>query len=317
MKALITGINGSGPSYLAEYLLDIGLNVAGISRWHSTTTPKNLAEIYDRLEIYDCDLNDLSAIIRTLKKCRPDYIFNMAAHANVHVCFTNPIAVLENNIRATHNLLEGIRLSEIDCILVHASTSEIYGKVTKEEIPITENQLPRPQNVYAVSKLAQEQLCFVYHSNFRLNTIVTRAFTYICPRRNDIFSSAFAQRIVDVERGKSNSVKHGNLDSIRTIIDVRDIAESYLEAARYGFNGEAYNIGGQATLTVGHLLNLLVSRAKCSIQTELDPSLVRPTDVTLQIPDTSKFSDVCNDWKPKISLENSLDFLMDHYRNDG
>ena len=114
MKALITGINGSGASYLAEYLLSKNIDVCGMSRWHNTTSLSNISGIQSKIKLYECDLNDISAIIRSLKDCKPDYIFHLASHANVNVCFSNPIAVLQNNINCTINLFEAIRLLEQD-----------------------------------------------------------------------------------------------------------------------------------------------------------------------------------------------------------
>lgn len=313
-KALITGIAGSGGSYLAEYLVEnTDLEVHGISRWHSTTSNSNLKAISHKLKMHECDLTDLSATIRVIQKVKPDYIFHLAAHANVHVCFTNPIAVLQNNIDNTINLFEAIRIIGIDPIIQFCGTSEVYGLVDIKNTPITEESPLEPVNIYAVSKLTQEKIASSYYHSYGMRVVITRMFAYINPRRGDIFSSAFTRKIVEIEQGKRKILTHGNLDSVRTLIDVRDAMESYWIACQFCDFGVPYNIGGETVITVGEFLNVLKSKSSCHIQSEVDPALLRPIDVTMQIPEVSKFIEKTN-WKPKYSIEESVEFLLDHYR---
>tara|TARA_R110000796_G_scaffold252435_2_gene386780 strand:+ start:9324 stop:10280 length:957 start_codon:yes stop_codon:yes gene_type:complete len=313
-KALITGIAGSGGSYLAEYLVEnTDLEVHGISRWHSTTSNSNLKAISHKLKMHECDLTDLSATIRVIQKAKPDYIFHLAAHANVHVCFTNPIAVLQNNISNTINLFEAIRIVGIDPIIQFCGTSEVYGLVDVKKTPITEEHPLEPVNIYAVSKLTQEKIASSYFHSYGMKVVITRMFAYINPRRGDIFSSAFARKIVEIEQGKRKILTHGNLKSVRTLIDVRDAMESYWIACQHCDYGVPYNIGGEAVLTVEEFLEILKNKSSVHIQSEVDQNLLRPIDVTMQIPDVSKFIEKTG-WKPKYSIEESIEFLLDHYR---
>lgn len=312
-KALITGINGSGASYLAEYLVNVpDLKVQGLARWH-TDRSSNLYKIQDKLELYECDLTDLSSCIRVIEQAQPDYIFHMASHANVRLCFVNPIAIFNNNVNGTLNLLEAVRILKMKPVIQFCGTSEVYGQVRVEDTPIKETQKIDPVNVYAISKLAQEKLCKSYWLSYGIPVVLTRAFTYINPRRPDIFSSAFARQVVEVERGKRSKIVHGNLDSTRTIIDVRDIMEAYWIAANKCEYGEEYNIGGTEFLTVGKFLDTLIQHSHTNIPTEQDPSLLRPVDVTMQIPSISKFT-LKTGWKPKYKLSDSIEFLLNHYR---
>jgi len=314
-RALITGIAGSGGSYLAEYLVENeNIEVHGISRWHSTTSNANLRNIKDSITLHECDLNDLSATIRALEACKPDYIFHLAAHANVHVCFSNPIAVLQNNINSTINLFEALRIVGINPIIQFCSTSEVYGLVDKKDAPIFEDHPLDPVNIYAVSKLTQEKIASSYFHAYGMKTIITRMFAYINPRRPDIFSSAFAMKIVEVERGEREVLTHGNLNSIRTLIDVRDAMESYWVASQKCEYGVPYNIGGTTVITVGEFLEKLKKQASTQIRSEVDEKLLRPVDVTLQIPDVSKFYKATG-WTPSYSIEESVEFLLEHYRN--
>ena len=314
-KVLITGITGSGASYLADFLVEQDLEVHGIARWHSTSQHNNLKKCANKVTIHECDLLDLSSVIRTFRKVKPDYIFHLASHANVRSCFDNPIAVMNNNVNCTINLFEAIRLEDLNPIIQFCGTSEIYGQVKAEDLPITEENKIDPVNIYAISKLTQEKIAKSYHLTYGMKVVITRMFAYINPRRRDIFSSAFAKKIVDAERGMTKVLTHGNLDSTRTLIDVRDAMESYWVASNKCVFGEEYNIGGETTITVGQFLNILKSKAKLNITSEVDPKLLRPVDVTLQIPSIKKFTDQTA-WKPKYSFEDSVDFLLEHYRNN-
>lgn len=314
-NVLITGICGSGGSYLAEYIIQNHADyvVHGIARWHSTTNKDNLESIRDKVSIHECDLLDLGSIIRILREVKPVRIFNLASHANVRVAFDVPLAVLQNNILSTANLLEAIRLECPETIFQQCSTSEIYGNPLT--FPMAETHPSNPVNPYSVSKQTQESLAICYHKAYGLNVVITRAFAYINPRRRDLFATSFAYQIAEIESGKRDILRHGNLESIRTLIDVRDMMRAYWIASEKCFFGVPYNIGGKDVLSVGGFLNVLIKHAKGYIQCEQDPSLLRPVDVTKQICDTSKF-DTLTSFKPEYSLDDSVDFLLNHVRKE-
>lgn len=314
-RALITGITGSGGSYLAEYIAaqHPDVQIHGVARWHSTSAARNLAAIEDRVRIHECDLRDLSSVLGVLREVRPDVIFHLASHANVRTSFTTPLAVLDNNIMGTANLLEALRAAQIDPVVQICSTSEVYGQVLPDEVPITEEQPYRPSSPYAVSKVAQDLLGLTYFRSYGMKILRTRMFAYLNPRRADLFASSFARQVARIEAGLQSELVHGNLDSVRTLIDVRDAMESYWLAAVHCEPGEAYNIGGTTTISVGDFLAQLIERARVPIPIRQDPALLRPADVTLQIPDTSKFAKATG-WQPRYTLEESVEFLLDHWR---
>ena len=314
-KVLITGITGSGGSYLAEYINDNFKNVKihGIARWHSTTSQNNLSSIQNKVTVHDVDLNDLGATLSTINKVKPDTIFHLASHANVRSSFDNPNAVISNNIFSTLNILESIRLAKIDPIIQICSTSEVYGKVKKEQVPINENCPLNPASPYAVSKVAQDLLGKTYFLNHKFKIITTRMFSYLNPRRQDLFATSFARQIALIEKGKLKILTHGNLNSVRTLVDVRDAMGAYWLATTKGKIGETYNIGGNKILKVGEFLEILKSLSHVKVISKLDPKLLRPTDVTLQIPDTSKFKKQTG-WKTKYTFEQSLNMLLDYWR---
>lgn len=314
-KSLITGITGSGGSYLAEYILDNHkeAEVHGTSRSHSGSSNKNIEAIIDRIHVHECDLTDFGSVLSVLEEVNPKYIFHMASNANVRASFDTPLSFLNNNIMGTANLLDAVRRSKINPKIQLCSTSEVYGKVDPKNIPINEDCPMNPANPYAVSKATQDFLGNTYFLNFDLQVIRTRMFSYINPRRENLFATSFALQVAKIEEGLQEKLLHGNLDSTRTLIDVRDAMKSYWIATTNGRAGEVYNIGGEKIIKVGEFLEVLKDLAKCKIPSEVDPNLLRPTDVTLQIPDCSKFKRETG-WEPEYPFEESVQYLLDHCR---
>lgn len=313
-KVLITGISGAGGSFLAEYLVQNHpeIEVHGVSRWHSASSD-NLEEIRSKITMHEVDLTDMASIIEVLQKVEPNGIFNFASYANVLTSFKTPSAVMYNNIMSTNNLFEAIRILKIKPLIQHCSTSEVYGQVDPKYVPITEDVPFRPTSPYAVSKTTQDLLCWSYFIAYKLPIIRTRMFTYLNPRRTDIFASAFAKQVAFIEIGLQKELVHGNLDSVRTIVDVRDAMRAYWAAMQFCEIGEVYNIGGTTTMTVGEFLQKLISLAKVPIHTRQDPNLLRPADLTLQIPSVEKFK-VQTNWQPKYSFDESISYVLDYWR---
>lgn len=313
MRVLITGITGAAGSYLAEHIADVrpDVEIYGIAR--------RVCERSYRL--YSCyfggPLDSPAVAGVALKLCKPTIIFNLAADANVRASWDRPADVFRNNTLATCNLLEAVRLHAPECKIVHCSTSEIYGTVAIEDTPITEEQTPNPVNPYAVSKWIQEVYCRIYSEDYGLNIVTTRAFGYINPRRRDLCASAFAKQVAECEAGARAVIRHGNLDAMRTFLDVRDVARAYWYAALECEPGEAYNIGSTEPVRVGDVLQMLMDEAILPeekwMATQADPALMRPVDVTNQIPDVSKFGRATH-FKPHYTLADSLAWLLDYYR---
>lgn len=312
-NVLVLGANGAAGSYLAEFIVNEHPEVQchGIRRWRSTSHSNNISKIKNEIIMHECDLLDMSSIVRVLREVKPTKIFNLAAHANVKAAFETPLSVLYNNMMSTANVLEGIRLECPDTIYNHCSSSEVYGN--PKEVPITENHRRMPVNVYAASKLCQESLAYCYWMSYKVKTIITRAFAYICPRRLEIFSTSFATQVIRIEQGKQNILKHGNLDSLRTLIDCRDIVRAYWIASDKCEYGVPYNIGGKDIISVRQFLERMVKQSKVPIICEQDPNLIRKIDVTNQLVDSSKFDNLTG-FKSRYSLDESIEWLLEECR---
>jgi GDPmannose 4,6-dehydratase/GDP-4-dehydro-6-deoxy-D-mannose reductase len=252
-------------------------------------------------------------VISTLKTVQPDAIFHVASHANVRASFITPLSVLHNNIMGTAHLFEAVRLLGMTPSILHCSTSEVYGKVDPRNVPITEECPINAASPYSVSKVTQDLLSYTYFLSYGMKIVRTRMFAYINPRRTDLFATSFAMQVARIEAGLQKELLHGNLDSTRTLIDVRDAMAAYWIALEKCSPGEVYNIGGRTVITVGEFLETLKGLASRPIPSRVDQALLRPADITLQIPETKKFLNQ-TDWKPNYTFEESVAFLLDHCR---
>lgn len=317
MKVLITGITGFVGSHLAEYILNLkeAHELHGICRWRS---PKdNLACVYDRVSLHEADLLDPGSLIRTFKTVKPDVIFHLAAQSYVLSSFNSPVHTLWANVIGTTNLLEAVRILEIDPVIHICSSSEVYGQVTEKDVPIRETCPFRPASPYAVSKVGEDMVALQYWLSYKIKTIRTRMFTHTGPRRGDVFAmSFFGKQIAAAELGlKDKIIRVGNLKSVRTFCDVRDAVRAYWIMTQKCIPGEVYNIGGNRTCTIGEALNILLSFSNAKMEIKVDPRLLRPSDVTLQIPCIDKFHQETG-WKPEIPLETTLKDILDYWREE-
>ncbi len=318
MRVLVTGITGFVGSHLAEFLLarDEEIEVHGLKRWRSPLD--NILGVLDRVHLWDGDLRDLKSLVRVIGEVKPDIVFHLAAQSYVPTSFDAPVDTIETNVCGTINLLEAIRFHGLDPVIHVCSSSEVYGQVRPEEVPIRETNPFRPASPYAVSKVGEDMIAWQYWTSWKLRTIRSRMFTHTGPRRGETFVvSAFAKQIAEVELGlREPVIRVGNLDSVRTFLDVRDAVRAYWLLATRGEPGEVYNIGGKRTMKIGEMLDLLLglSRAR-DIEVRVDPALLRPSDVTLQVPDISKFV-AATGWEPRIPFEQTLADMLEWWRGE-
>ena len=316
MKVLITGITGMVGSHLAEYFLSSfpEIEVHGLVRWRSPL--RNIQKILPRIRLHQGDLRDLNSLVLLLREVRPDRIHHLAAQSYVDMSFVAPADTLNSNIIGTVNLMDAVRIVGISPRIHICSSSEVYGQVLPDEVPIKESTPLRPASPYAVSKVGEDMIAFQYGLSYRLDLVRTRMFTHTGPRRGDVFAeSSFARQIAEIELNRQNGpVRVGNLESVRTLADVRDAVRAYKLLLDKCPGGEVYNIGGNETMTVGDILKTLKSLARVPIEHVVDPARLRPSDVTLQIPDTSRFHSATG-WQPQIPARQTLSDLLDYQRD--
>ena len=315
MRVLITGITGFAGSHLAEYCLSKGgLEVFGTARWRSRMD--NIGGITDDVTLIDCDLKDAVAVRHCLADVRPDYIFHLAAQSFVPTSWKAPTETIVTNMVGEINIFEAMReLELLETRIQLAGSSEEYGMVYEDEIPIKETNPLRPLSPYGVSKVGQDLLGYQYNKSYGLKTVRTRAFNHTGPRRGDVFvSSNFSRQIATIEKGVVEPViKVGNLDARRDFTDVRDMVKAYWRALEKGEPGEVYNLGSGKDVTIKKMLDILLSFTKVDITVEQDPERMRPSDVEILLADMTKFTELTG-WKPEIPLEKTLEDLLNYWR---
>lgn len=313
---LITGINGSGASYLADYIKDKkNVKIFGTHRKKKIYKEKNIQKLKKNKNILflKCNLNLYSDIKKLLSKYNFTHIFHIASNADVKGSFDRPKKIIEGNNKCTLNILEASRQLNIKSKIIICSTSEVYGEVEKKFQPINELIKLKPLNPYAVSKTFQDLLAQVYYKAFNLNIIITRMFTYINPRRENLVATAFAKQIVEIEKGKKKILSHGNLNSIRTLLDIRDAMNAYWLAGIKGKVGEIYNIGSTDKISIKELLFRLCSKSRKKIILKKSSKLIRPTDIKLQVPSSIKFKKHTG-WKQKYNKNQAIAKLLNDCR---
>jgi GDP-D-mannose dehydratase len=322
-NALITGITGMVGSHLADFLLEnTDWEIHGAARWRSPMD--NISHLLDRVNKKDrvflhyADLNDESSLIKMLKNVEPDYIFHLAAQSYPKTSFDSPIDTMNTNILGTARLLEAVRINNLNPIIHVCASSEVFGRVPKEKLPIDEECTFHPASPYAISKVGTDLVGRYYAEAYNMTVMTTRMFTHTGPRRGDVFAeSTFAKQIAMIEVGLIPPiVKTGNLDSLRTWADVRDAVRAYYMLVTVNPTaGDYYNIGGTYTCSVRDMLSTLLNMStRKDIVIETDPERLRPIDADLQVPDTTKFTSHTG-WKPGILFEQTMRDLLNYWRN--
>jgi GDPmannose 4,6-dehydratase len=322
-RALISGIGGFVGSHLAEYLIErTTWDVYGMTRWRSpldnleTLIPRINAK--DRVHLLYGDLRDTISVQRVVREAAPDFVFHLAAQSFPRTSFDAPIDTLDTNILGTTRLLDAVRQFCPQAVVHVCSSSEVFGRVPKEKVPIGEECSFHPASPYAISKVGTDLVGRFYAEAYGINTQTTRMFTTTGPRRGDVFAeSSFAKQIAMIEAGLIPPVvKVGNLDSLRTIINVRDVVRAYHMVVTVNpVAGAYYNIGGVHTCTVGDILTALLEMSEQAryAAVEVDPERLRPIDADLQIPDTRKFCGHTG-WRPEITFRQTMRELLSYWR---
>lgn len=313
-RALITGITGFAGSHLAELLLEEGFEVFGVQRWRSRQ--EHIAHLNGKINLLEADLMDLTSLQKVMIEVRPDFVFHLAAQSFVPTSWTAPAVTMEVNAVGSCNLFEAIRSVNIDPVIQIACSSEEYGLVYENELPIKETNPLRPMSPYAVSKVALDYLGYQYNQSYGLKIVRTRGFNHEGPRRGEVFvTSTFAKQVAMIEKGKQEKIIwHGDLTSRRDFTDVRDMVKGYLLAAQKGIPGEVYNICSGKDWLIKDMLERLIELSTVKdIELRPDPKRMRPSDVPVLLGDNSKFVSQTG-WKVEIPFEKTLADTLEYWR---
>ena len=305
LRALVTGIAGFAGSHLADELLKGDYRVSGTVVPDGPTD--NIEHIQAQLSLHEVDLRDPNAVKAFIAQVQPDHIYHLAARAAVGASFKNPAATLVDNAVMQLNILQAVVELGINPRILVIGSSDEYGSVKPNELPITEASPLRPMNPYAVSKITQDYMGYQYHVSHGLEIVRVRPFNHIGPRQGTGFVVPdFCSQIADIKIGLVPPVlRVGNLAAERDFSDVRDIVRAYRLALEKGNAGEVYNIGSGQSHSIQYILDTLLRLAGIPIAVEQDPARMRPSDTPRVQCDYSAFAHVTG-WHPTITLEQSL-----------
>jgi GDP-mannose 4,6-dehydratase len=321
-RVLITGMSGMVGSHLADYLLEnTDWDIYGMVRWQSPLD--NVTHLLDRVNrgervfFLEGDLNDMSSLINVCRQAKPDYVFHLAAQSYPKASFDLPMETYRCNMLGTACLLESLRTLALDPWIHVCSSSEVFGRVSQDKMPIDEHCSFHPSSPYAISKIGTDVVARFHAEAYGQKVLTTRMFTHTGPRRGDVFAeSSFAKQIAMIEAGHMKAVVSvGNLDSLRTYADVRDAVRAYYMLLTVKPQaGAYYNIGGQHVCRVGEMLDYLLSLSTVqNISIQAEAARMRPLDADMQVADTTKFFKHTG-WKAEISFEKTMQDLLDYWR---
>lgn len=305
MKVLITGCGGFAGSHLADYLLGKGEEV--IALLGVKENPVNIKHIRKHLRMERVDLRDYDGVHKVVDSTRPQRIYHLAAVTSPAKSFDELELTYQVNFLSTMNLFSAWLRVRMDCRFLLVSSSEVYGVVPPEKLPLREDMEMHPANPYAGSKAAAEILSLQCFQSYGLPIIRVRAFNHTGPRQSLKFvCSDFSRQVTEIDLGlRPPVIKVGNTQVRRDFSDVRDIVRGYCDLLEGGKPGEVYQLCSGKAVSIQTLLELLVSMASKPVQIAVDQGRVRADDSPEVRGDYSKARSAVG-WTPRYELETTL-----------
>jgi len=313
MKALITGISGFAGSYLAEFLINKGYRVFGT--FYDKSTFSNLDNIFDKIEIFECDIRNYNSLRTIIGKVRPDEIYHLAAISFVPNSLKDPKLTFDTNLYGTLNIYQAVIEQKINPKILFIGSADEYGIVIDSNLPIKEEYPLQPVNPYSISKASADYLSHFYFKSYDLNIVRVRPFNHIGPRQSPEFvCSNFSKQIVEIEKGmKEPVIMVGNLEAKRDFTDVRDMVRAYWLAIQKGELGDVYNICSGKAVSIKEILDKLLSISKTNIKVKQDLNRMRSSDIPILLGNFTKFRTQTS-WEQEISFEKTLRCILDYWR---
>ena len=316
MKVLVTGGGGMVGSHMLELLTAQGHTVLGT--YYKPTT--NIAELDSSIKILECDVRYYQSVLRIISDFKPEQIYHLAAQSYPTVSWEHPQATMETNVNGTINLFESIKEvrktdAAYDPMVVVACSSAEYGQ-TLDEIDdpfVKETAELKPLHPYGVSKVAQDLLSFQYYRNDHIRCIRVRIFNSTGTRKVNDVTSDFTRRAVMAERAGSYTIKVGNLETKRAIMDQRDLVNGLMLLAERGIPGEVYNLSSEHCYQMSDIVRMIEEIMEHKLETEIAPELLRPTDEKIIIGNIDKLKRDTG-WTQKIPMEQTVRDMLAYWR---
>jgi GDP-4-dehydro-6-deoxy-D-mannose reductase len=316
MKLLITGYSGFVSYHFMDLLnkLEPGSEVLGIDKMPPAFDAGSFPDL--SISFKDTDLLNRSMIEETLTSFQPEYILHLASVSSVAQSWETPLDSFVNNTNIFLNLVELIRIRKLPCRLLSIGSSEEFGQVKENELPLTEEHPLKPLSPYAVARVSQEMLSKIYADGYGLDIIMTRSFNHIGPRQKDIFViSSFAKQLVSFLKDKKavHKIITGDLTIVRDFVDVRDVVKAYYMLMKNGRKGEIYNICSGHGVYLQEIIGEMSAQLGLTIEVEINPALIRPNDNRKIIGSFAKIKNELG-WEPSISLATSLADIIGYWK---
>jgi GDP-4-dehydro-6-deoxy-D-mannose reductase len=305
-RVLITGISGFAGSHLAEQLLDLGCEVHGTIRRHAVPMHENIEHLRGKIILHEADITSAERILGIFEGIRPNAVFHLAAESFIPTSFREPVRVAHNNIIGTIKLFEAARRfdDELESVQV-ACSSEQYGLVDPNEVPVTEDlkRNPfRPRSVYGISKCATEQIAWLYHNSYGVPSIITRGFNHEGPRRGIQFVTSVVHRqIVEILQKRIDKIVIGNPNAIRDFTHVKDTVNAYILISEKKRYADPFNVCSGKGITVANYVKLATKIYELNVDVYVDPKRMRPSEVPLLIGRNDKIINETG-WRPTRSI---------------
>jgi GDP-4-dehydro-6-deoxy-D-mannose reductase len=296
VRALVTGASGFVAGWLMRHLQSCGDDIIAVDE--------------------SIDIADGPALTAKLVESAPDVVYHLAAFSHVGQSWQQPGETFRVNAVGTLELLQAAIACERPPRVLLVGSAEVYGTVSPEELPLTEDSPLRPVSPYAASKVAAEYLGVQAFLGHGLPVIRIRAFNHIGPGQNPNFAvPAFARRIVEAQARGQHALAVGNVSARRDFTDVRDVVRAYRMLAEQGRAGEAYLVCSGQDVSIEDIARRLLRLAGADLELVVDPELFRPVEVPVLVGDPSRIA-AATGWKPEYDLDQTLADVLEEAREN-
>lgn len=317
-KYIITGMSGFVGRHFLEYLEknNIESDILGIDIYmpgFDISSYKSVNYSFKKIDLLNKEI--LAEVVGLFK---PDYILHLASYSSVSFSWHNPIISFKNNTNIFLNLLEAVKIANVNCRILSIGSSEEYGEFNEISLPLKEDCKLNPTSPYAVARVTQELLSKVYVKGYGLDIVMTRSFNHIGPGQKDIFVvSSFAKQLVQIKKRSLNNgiLRVGNLDVVRDFLDVREVVDAYFKLLESGRSGDVYNVCSGKGISLRDIINILKNILELEVGLKIDESLIRPADIEIVVGCNDKIKNEIG-WENKISIEKSLNDIISYWTKE-
>ena len=295
VRALVTGSKGFVGHWLLAHLEAEGDEVIALD-----------AEV---------DVADAEAIGDAIVAAAPDAIWHLAAQASVGASWGDQTGTYRINTFGALNVLSGALACRAAPRVLLVSSSEVYGKVAPDDLPLREDHPFAPVSPYAASKAASELIGLQAWLGAGLEVVRARPFNHTGPgQRPDFVVPALAKQVAEAAASGADALHTGNLEARRDLTDVRDVVRAYRQLIVSGVAGEAYNVCRGDSVSIRLVAERLLELAGVDLPIVVDAERVRKVEIPDMRGDSSKLR-AATDWAPEISLDQTLADVLEYWSN--